>query len=215
VKLYGYFRSSASYRVRIGLALKGLGYDSVPVHLTRDGGEQHRDAYARLNPQKLIPVLVDRERAIPQSLAILEYLEERHPEPPLLPATAGERARVRSLALAVACDIHPLNNLRVLAYLTGELGIDEDAKLRWYRHWVAEGLGALEGALASSDETGRFCHGDRPTIADCCLVPQVFNARRFDCPLESYPTVIRIEAACLALPELERALPENQPDAKA
>jgi maleylacetoacetate isomerase len=160
-----------------------------------------------------VPTLEDGERRLIQSLAILEFLEETHPEPPLLPASPAERARVRGLAQLVACDVHPLNNLRVLTYLTSELGVSEEEKLRWYRHWIGEGLGALEALLVGSPETGTFCHGERPTLADVCLVPQVYNARRFRCDLSAWPTIQRIEAACLAIAAFDRARPENQPDA--
>lgn len=213
MRLWTYWRSSAAYRVRIALALKGLVPEQVPVHLVRDGGEQHADAYRAVHPQGLVPALEDEGRVLVQSLAILEYLEERHPEPPLLPRDPGARARVRGLAQLVACEIHPLNNLRVHAYLRDVLGQDEDARQAWYRHWVGLGLDALERLLAGSPETGRFCHGDAPTFADCCLVPQLYNARRFGCDLGGAPTVTRIEAACLALPAFDRARPEAQPDA--
>jgi len=212
MKLYGYFRSSAAYRVRIALNLKGIAWESVPVHLTREGGEQHKPDYVAINPQKLIPSIDDDGRVLTQSLAIVEYLDETRPEPPLLPADAAGRARVRALAQAIACDIHPINNLRVLAYLTGTLGIGEDAKLNWYRHWVAEGFEAIERLLSAGAGTGRFCHGDAPGLADVCLVPQVFNARRFGLDLAPYPTITRIDAACLVLDAFDRARPEKQPD---
>lgn len=214
MELFDYFRSSASYRVRIGLNLKGLSPERHFVHLTRDGCEQFSAEFSRLNPQQLVPVLVDDGNAISQSLAILEYLEETHPEPPFLPATQGERARVRALALAVACDIHPLNNLRVLFYLRDALGQEEEARNTWYRHWVAKGLEALEASLADDKATGAFCHGDAPGLADICLVPQIFNAKRFDCPLDGYPTVMRIFDACMAHPAFDAAQPANQPDAE-
>ncbi len=211
MKLYGYFRSSAAFRVRIALNLKGLAFENVFVHLRK--GEQRRPDYLALNPQGLVPTLVTDEGAVlTQSLAIIEYLDETHPEPPLLPGTAADRARIRALAGIVACDIHPLNNVRVLNYLTGEMGQSRDAMLAWYRHWIALGLGALEGHLAG--RAGRFCHGDAPTLADVCLVPQIFNARRFDCPLDDYPTVMRVFENALALDAVERALPANQPDAE-
>lgn len=212
MKLYGFFRSSAAYRVRIALNLKGLEWEHVGVHLRRN--EQSAPQYRELNPQGLVPTLVDGEHAITQSLAICEYLEERYPQPPLLPPEPVDRARVRALALAVACEIHPLNNLRVLNYLTGTLGLDEEAKLAWYRHWVAVGLEALETALAADPRTGRYCHGETPTLADVCLVPQVANAVRFECDLDPYPTVRRIDEACLTLPAFERAQPARQPDAE-
>ena len=210
-KLYGFFRSSAAYRVRIALNLKNVSYDNAFVHLAK--GEQYK-TYGLLNPQKLVPALEIDGALLTQSLAIVEYLEETKPEPPLLPKDALGRARVRALASAIACDIHPLNNLRVLKYLVGPLGASEDKKLAWYRHWIKEGLDAIEAMLANDPATGTFCHGARPTLADVCLVPQVANARRFDCPLETYPTVRRIEAACLALPAFAKARPENQPDAE-
>lgn len=214
MKLYDYFRSSAAYRVRIGLRLKGLEYESVPVHLIRGGGEQLQDAYRAINPSALVPALSEDGATITQSLAILEYLDEMHPIGPLLPRDAQGRARVRSLALMIACDIHPLNNLRVLRYLVKEAGLSEDAKNAWYVHWVQEGFAALEAHLAGSSDTGRFCHGDTPTLADCVLVPQVFNAVRFNIDLAPYPTIARIDAACRALPAFVAAHPSQQSDAE-
>ena len=214
MKLYTYFRSSAAYRVRIALNLKGLAYETVPVHLTRGGGEQLKAEYRKLNPQALVPVLQDDGRLLTQSLAIIEYLEEVHPQPPLLPQDPPGRARVRALAQAIACDLHPLNNTRVLNYLTGPMGLGNDAKQTWYCHWIAEGLGALETTLAGSTETGSFCHGNTPGIADCCLVPQMANARRFKCDVAPYPTLLRIEKACQALDAFQRAAPDQQPDAE-
>ncbi len=211
--LYSYWRSSAAYRVRIGLNLKGLAYETRPVHLVRDGGEQHADDYRALNPQELVPMLVDGERRITQSLAILEYLDETFPKPALLPADTRGRARVRSLAMLVACDIHPLNNLRVLQYLKRENGLEQPAIDAWMLHWMREGFAAMEAMLADAPGTGTFCHGEVPTIADCCLVPQLYNARRFALDLSPYPTLVRIEADCLALPAFDAARPENQPDA--
>jgi maleylacetoacetate isomerase len=213
LKLYSYFRSSAAYRVRIALNIKGLAYETVPVHLTRRGGEQLAPGYRKLNPQALVPVLQDGGRLLTQSLAIIEYLDEVHPQTPLLPKDPAARARVRALALAVACDLHPLNNLRVLNYLTGPMGLGDDAKQTWYRHWIAEGLGALEASLASDRETGRFCHGDMPGLADCCLVPQLANAYRFKCDVAPYPTLLKIEKNCQALEAFQRAAPDKQPDA--
>ncbi|NIR31347.1 MAG: maleylacetoacetate isomerase [Gammaproteobacteria bacterium] len=212
MKLYTFFRSSAAYRVRIALNLKHLDWEHAGVHLRR--GEQRRPEYGALNPQGLVPTLLDDEHVLTQSLAICEYLEERYAEPPLLPQSPVERARVRALAYVVACEIHPLNNLRVLNYLTDTLGVDETQKLAWYRHWVALGLEALEKMLAGDARTGRYCHGDTPTLADVCLVPQVANAVRFECDLAPYPTVRRINEACLELPEFDGARPENQPDAE-
>ena len=215
--LYTYFRSSAAYRVRIALGLKGLVYDSIAVHLVRDGGQQHADAYRAINPQALVPSLetADGCTTLTQSLAIMEYLEEAYPDAPaLLPADLPGRARVRALAQVVACEIHPLNNLRVLRYLTHDMGLSNPQKDAWYAHWVALGLGALEEMLATSSATGQFCHGDTPTLADCCLVPQVFNARRFGCPTQGYPTIERIVATCEQLPAFAQAAPGQQPDAE-
>ena len=211
MKLYNHFRSSAAYRVRIALHLKGLDFEYVPVHLVK--GEQHAETYRALNRQQLVPTLADGEAVVTQSLAIIEYLDERHPHPPLLPATPIDRARVRAIALAIACDIHPLNNLRVLRYLTRTLGIGEEAKDAWYRHWIETGLAALQAQLAAEPTTGTFCHGDAPTMADICLVPQLANARRSNIPLEAYPTLTRIDAHCRALDVFARAAPDRQPDA--
>lgn len=211
--LYGYFRSSAAYRVRIALNLKGLAYDQTFVHLAKL--EQLAESFAAINPQKLLPVLkVDSGQLLTQSLAIIEYLEETHPQPALLPKDPLERARVRALALAVACEIHPINNPRVLRYLTGKLGVSEAQRDDWYRHWVEEGLQALEQMLVSSPQTGRFCHGDTPTLADLCLVPQVANGRRFKADLSGCPTVVRIDAECQTLKAFADAAPANQPDAE-
>lgn len=211
MKLYTYFRSSAAYRVRIALNLKGIAYEPKFVHLRR--GEQRSPDFLALNPQGLVPVLVDGNHVLTQSLAIIEYLEELYPKPPLLPQSAQARARVRALAYAVACEMHPLNNLRVLNYLETALGHIETKRLAWYRHWIAEGFTALEQMLANPS-TGAFCHGETPTLADVCLVPQVYNAVRFGCDLSSFPTVRRINQACLALPAFRAAAPENQPDAE-
>lgn len=212
--LYSYFRSSASYRVRIALNLKGLAYETVPVHLTRGGGEQLKPEFRGLNPQALVPMLQDDGRLLTQSLAIIEYLDEVHPQPPLLPKDAPGRARVRALAQAIACDLHPLNNLRVLNYLSGPMGIGNDAKQTWYCHWIAEGLGALEATLAKDGQTGTFCHGDAPGLADCCLVPQMANVRRFKCDVSPYHILLRIEKNCQALEAFQRAAPDKQPDAE-
>ena len=213
MQLYNYFRSSASFRVRIALELKGLAYDYRSVHLAKN--EQLGSDYATVSPTRLVPQLVDGDASLNQSLAIIEYLDERHPEPPLLPGTAMDRARIRSLALDIACEIHPLNNLRVLRYLVRELGVGEDAKNGWYRHWVELGLATVERRLAGEPETGRYCHGDTPTLADCVLVPQIFNARRFDCDLSAMPTVMRVFEACMAEPAFLRAQPSACPDAEA
>lgn len=211
MKLYSYFRSSAAYRARIALHLKGLPFDYAPVHLRK--GEQNAEAYRALNRQELVPTLIDGDTAVTQSLAIIEYLDERHPEPPLLPSAPAGRARVRAIALAICCDIHPLNNLRVLRYLVHTLKIGEEAKDAWYRHWIATGLAALEAQLAADAATGTFCHGDVPTMADVCLVPQLANARRANIPLDGYPTLLRIDATCRALDAFARAAPDRQPDA--
>jgi maleylpyruvate isomerase len=211
IKLYNYFRSSAAYRVRIALNLKGLAFEYIPVHLTK--GEQRGEAYVALNAQALVPTLVDDAVTLAQSLAIIEYLDERYPRPPLLPATPAERARVRAIALAIACDIHPLNNLRVLQYLTRTLAVSEDAKNAWYRHWIDTGLTALETQLAGDAATGAYCHGTTPTLADICLVPQLANARRYGIALDAYPTLLRIDANCGQLAAFAAAAPEAQPDA--
>jgi maleylpyruvate isomerase len=212
MKLYGYFRSSAAYRVRIALGLKGLPYEYAAVHLRK--GEQRTATYRALNAQALVPTLEDDRGSFTQSLAIIEYLDERYPQPPLLPDVPEARARVRAIALAIACDIHPLDNLRVLQYLLRTLGVSEDAKNAWYRHWIDVGLSALESRLAGEAATGTFCHGDSPTLADVCLVPQLANARRSSIPLDAYPTLLGIEAACNALPAFAAAAPEKQPDAE-
>lgn len=211
--LYGYWRSSAAYRVRIALGLKGLAWTDHPVHLVRDGGQQHAAAYRALNPQALVPALRDGERTFTQSLAIIEYLDEIHPEPPLLPVDPRGRARVRALAQTIACDVHPLGNLRVLQYLERELGADEAARAAWSRHWMAQGLAAFEAMLADNVATGAFCHGDAPGLADACLIPQLYNAARWGLDLAPFPTVRRIQDACMALEAFQRAVPERQPDA--
>lgn len=215
LRLYSYWRSSAAYRVRIGLNLKGLRYDIVPIHLLRDGGDQHRAEFKAINPQGLVPVLQHGSRQMRQSLAILEYLDETWPEPALLPVPARDRQRVRALAMAITCDIHPLGNLRVLRFLESEFACPQAERDVWVRHWINEGFAALEATLNDHPATGRFCEGDTPTIADCCLVPQVYNARRFGVEVERYPTIARIDAACRALPAFEAASPERQPDAPA
>ena len=209
MELYNYFRSSASYRVRIALALKGLQYDYKAVHLAK--GEQTAESYAAVSATRLVPLLRDGEHVVTQSMAIIEYLDETHPLPALLPADAPGRARVRALALDVACEIHPLNNLRVLRYLTGPLKVSEQDKDRWYRHWVETGLEAVERQLAA--RPGRFCHGDAPTLADCVLVPQIFNAQRFKCRTDHVPNVMRVFDACMQLPAFDQTRPEACPDA--
>jgi maleylacetoacetate isomerase len=211
MQLYNYFRSSASYRVRIALALKGLDYDYLPVHLTRN---EHLTAdFGALSPGQLVPLLKDGDKVLTQSLAIIEYLDETHPEPPLLPGDALARARIRALTMDIACEIHPLNNLRVLRYLVHDLKVSEDDKNRWYRHWVETGLTAVERRLANQSATGRFCHGDTPTMADCALVPQIHNAQRFDCHLEHVPTVMRIFGECMQLDAFGKTQPSACPDA--
>ena len=213
LRLFSYWRSSAAYRVRIGLNLKGLPHELAPVHLLRGGGEQHSAEFRETNPQGLVPVLQHGQRMLRQSVAILEYLDEVWPEPALLPATARERQRVRALAQLVACDIHPLNNLRVLQYFEHEWHVPQPEREEWVRHWIIDGLSAFEAMLADHPSTDMFCDGHAPTIADCCLIPQLYNARRFGLDLTAYPTIQRIEAACLALPAFDAARPEKQPDA--
>ncbi len=212
MKLYDYHRSSAAYRVRIALAMKGLAPERVFIHLRK--GHQRGEDYLSLNPQGLVPALVtDAGDVLTQSLAIIEWLDETYPEPVLLPRDPLGRARVRSIALAIACDIHPIDNLRVLQYLTGTLGCSDAQRDGWYRYWIDTGLEALEKKLASDLATGRFCHGDTPTLADILLVPQLANGRRVNMDLSPYPTLLRIEAACQALPAFASAAPAKQPDA--
>jgi maleylacetoacetate isomerase len=210
LELYTYFRSSAAYRVRIALNLKKLSYRPRFVHLAK--GEQHQREYREINPQGLVPALADRGSVFTQSLAIIEYLNDTYPEPPLLPRRRDERAHARALAQIIACDIHPLNNLRVLRYLADALSQDEPARIAWIRHWTEAGFEAFEAQLARHGSSGRFCFGDAPTLADICLAPQVFNARRFGCDLSGFPRIRAIDENCLALPAFRDAAPEQQPD---
>jgi maleylacetoacetate isomerase len=211
VKLYSYFRSSAAYRVRIALNLKGLPYEMVPVHLTKDGGQQRTPEFVAINPQKRVPAIeLPGGEVLTQSLAIIEYLDDTHPEPPLLPADALERAKVRAIAQMVACDIHPLNNLIVLQYLKRTLKHEQPDIDAWYHHWVIDGFTAIESMLGP----GPYACGAHVTLADVCLVPQVANARRFKVPLDKFPKIVAVDAACLKLPAFDKARPENQPDAE-
>jgi len=211
VKLYSYFRSSAAYRVRIALNLKGLPYEMVPVHLTKDGGYQRKPEFVAVNPQMRVPALaLSSGDVLTQSLAIIEYLDDIHPEPPLLPADAFARAKVRSLAQIVACDIHPLNNLVVLQYLKHTLKHEQAEIDTWYRHWVIEGFRAIEAMIKPAP----YAFGAHVSLADVCLVPQVFNGRRLNTPLEAFPKILAVEAACLKLPAFDKARPENQTDAE-
>jgi maleylacetoacetate isomerase len=211
VKLYTYFRSSAAFRVRIALNLKGIAYEPVFVHLAK--GEHRAANYAKVNPQALLPTLeLDDGTRLTQSLAIIEYLDEAHPQKPLVPKDARERARVRSLSYLIASEIHPLNNLRVLQHLKRALNQSEDQVNAWYRHWIADGLTKLEAELASNK--GKFCHGAAPTMADCCLVPQIFNAKRYQSDLAPYPQTMRVFEACMQLEAFDRAQPSKQPDAE-
>lgn len=212
MKLYSYWRSSAAYRVRIALHIKQLGFETIPVHLLQDGGQQHHAAYQALNPAQLVPVLQDENVSLNQSLAIIEYLDEVYPEPALLPADPAARAQVRALALDIACDIHPLNNLRVLQYLTGPLALGEQQKLSWIQHWLATGFTALEQRLEHT--AGEYCFGDQVSLADLCLVPQVYNALRFQLDLASYPQINRLYHHCQQLAAFALAAPEQQPDAQ-
>ncbi|HEX7953450.1 MAG TPA: maleylacetoacetate isomerase [Burkholderiales bacterium] len=212
MKLYGYFRSSASYRVRIALALKGLDYQQSSIHLAKR--QQYAPEFSEISPQNLVPVLEHDGARLYQSLAIIDYLDETFPQPPLLPGDARGRSRVRSLALISACEIHPLNNTRVLAYLTDTLKLTDEQKNAWYAHWVTLGFTALEKRLATERDTGRFCHGDKPGLADIVLVPQVANANRYKVDLAPFPTIRRINEHCLELEPFRVAMPQNQPDAE-
>ena len=214
MKLYTFFRSSASFRVRIALNLKNLSYDQIPIHLRRGGGEQFRANYQNINAQALVPTLEDDGRYLIQSLAIVEYLEEKYPSPPLLPKAAADRAVVRSMALVIACEVHPIQNLRVLNYIKNEYQQNDEQVNRWAQHWIDLGLAALEQMINAQTARGKFCFGDSPTLADVCLVPQLGNARRFGCDLSRYPSILSIENACLAIPAFADAAPDKQPDAE-
>jgi maleylpyruvate isomerase len=211
IKLYGYWRSTAAYRVRIALHLKALPYESVSVHLVKNGGEQHSERYRQLNPQGLVPYFVDGNVELSQSIAILEYLDDVYPQSSLLPGNAQNKAKVRAFSQAIACDIHPLNNLRVLQYLTNACEVNASNKDAWYAHWIAEGFSALEQQVA--DQSGQYCFGDAITMADLCLIPQIYNANRFNVPLDKYPNLVRINQNCLENEAFRKALPENQTDA--
>ncbi len=210
MKLYTFFRATAPYRMRIALNLKGIAYE--PEYVSLPGMEHHQPDYTRVNPQRLLPALIDGETVLIQSLATMEYLEETHPEPALLPQAPAARAYVRAIAQMVACEMHPLNNLRVLKYLEGTLGCDQEVRQAWYAHWIAEGFTAIEALLVERGLAGRFCHGDQVTMADVCLIPQVFNGQRFDCPLAAYPTIMAIFENCQALKPFADAHPESQAD---
>jgi maleylacetoacetate isomerase len=214
MKLYSFFRSSASYRVRIALNLKGLAYEQTPIHLRRGGGEQFSAAYKRINPQALVPALEDNDRVFTQSLAIIEYLEEKYPNPLLLPAAAADRALVRSMAMVIACEVHPIQNLRVLILVKREYQQTDEQVNQWARHWIDLGLSALEQMILAQPNHGKFCFGDTPTLADICLVPQLSNARRYGCDLAQYPTIVSIEKNCVTIPAFANAAPEKQPDAE-
>lgn len=209
--LYTFWRSSASYRVRIALNLKGLDYTSVPIHFRKDGGQHRQPMFLAKNPQGLLPLWEEDDWTLAQSLAIMEYLNETYPTPPLLPENAKTRAEVRAMAQVIACEIHPLNNLRVMAYLKQQMGQSDDQVKEWYQHWVALGFEALETNLKQT--AGKYCHGDQITMADCCLVPQVYNAQRFDCDMKPYPTITRINEALNELKAFQKSAPEKQPDA--
>jgi maleylacetoacetate isomerase len=214
LRLYSYWRSSAAFRVRIALNLKGLSWESVPKHLQRDGGEHLKADYLAQNPQGLVPALADGDFVLAQSIAIIEYLDETRPAPPLLPVDPQGRARVRAMALAIACDVHPLNNLRVLQYLKREFDADEDAVTHWIHHWIGQGFTALEAWIIRHSADGRHCYGDAVTLADVCLVPQVYNARRYSLDLAPWPRLAGVAAALEALPAFAAARPERQPDAE-
>lgn len=218
MQLYTYFRSSASYRVRIALNLKGIDCDQIPVHLVKNGGEQFSELFRAINPESLVPALVDdhegQQIALSQSLAIIEYLEEKYPAQPLLPKDIGDRAYVRALSLAIACDIHPVNNLRILKYLSANFAATDEQKNAWYRHWCELGLQTFEQRLAHDPRRGLFCFGDQPGMADCCLIPQIYNAQRFQCDLSAMPIMMDINQRCLELDAFQRATPAAQADAE-
>lgn len=214
MKLFTFFRSSASFRVRIALNLKGLKYEQAPIHLRRGGGEQLSAAYKAINPQALVPALEDGGKILTQSLAIIEYLEERYPQPPLLPRDPADKALVRSMALIIACEVHPIQNLRVLQYVKKGYNQSDEQVNRWAQHWIKLGLAALEQIIVAQPRRGKFCFGDKPTLADICLVPQLGNARRYGCDLSPYPAIIEIEKNCMALAAFADAAPERQPDAE-
>ncbi|MBQ4888413.1 MULTISPECIES: maleylacetoacetate isomerase [unclassified Shewanella] len=215
MKLYGYWRSSAAYRVRIALNLKQLVAEQVSVHLVNNGGEQHSEMFAALNPQQLVPAFVDSnddgEFCLTQSMAIIEYLEEQYPQSPLLPKTPKDRAIVRAMAQSIACEIHPLDNLRVLQFLVKEMDVDEEAKMKWYHHWIHIGFKALESQMKT--HSGKYCFGDTPTLVDLCLIPQVYNAKRFNVDLTDYPNILRVWTYCNQQSAFADAAPEQQADA--
>jgi len=214
MKLYTFFRSSASYRVRIALNFKGVSYEQAPIHLRRSGGEQFTAAYKAVNPQALVPALEDNGKILTQSLAIIEYLEDKYPRPPLLPADPADKALVRGMALIIACEVHPIQNLRVLNYVKKEYNQTDDQVNRWAQHWINLGLAALEQLIVAQPKRGKFCFGDTPTLADICLVPQLGNARRYGSDLSQYPNILGIEMNCMTLPAFVNAAPEKQPDAE-
>ena len=214
MKLYTFFRSSASYRVRIALNLKAIDCEQAPIHLRRGGGEQLMPAYTAINPQALVPTLEDNGRILTQSLAIIEYLEETHPNPPLLPKDPADKALVRSMALVIACEVHPIQNLRVLNYVKATYNQTDEQVNKWAQHWIDLGLAALQKMIVAQPKRGKFCFGDVPTLADVCLIPQLGNARRYGCDLSKYPTILEIEKNCNAIPAFANAAPEKQPDAE-
>jgi len=214
MKLYTFFRSSASYRVRIALNLKAISCEQAPIHLRRGGGEQLMPAYTALNPQALVPTLVDNGKVLTQSLAIIEYLDETHPNPPLLPKDPADKAIVRSMALVIACEVHPIQNLRVLNYVKTTYNQSDEQVNKWAQHWIDLGLTALEEMIVAQPKRGKFCFGDVPTLADICLIPQLGNARRYGCNLSQYPSILDIEKNCNAIPAFAAAAPEKQPDAE-